>query len=173
MAAQPSMSIADYRAHLAAKARSGRVEHEYHEQVLFFVWLDVLADENPLLVDDLREIWASANGGHRSGRTAGRLRAAGARKGVPDICVMIPRQGKHGLFIELKALGGRASSEQKARLVRLNERGYLALLAVGWIKAANIVCEYLGVAWRPGWETQVPLLYEARKGADWVNGILG
>lgn len=175
------MSAADYRAALSApskrpggnRSRPARRQPEFDEQVLFFILLDHLAAAHPERTDELRDIWASANGGLRLPRTSGRLRAAGARKGVPDIEVMVPCQGFHGMFVEMKAPGsGRPTAEQKARIARLNGRGYRAVVAFGWIEAGQKLCEYLGLAWEDRWLVAVPEDRASRRGRGWLTGPL-
>jgi len=174
------MSAADFRARMESGSRGEsrrstlcRQQPEYDEQVSFFLMLDLLAIEYPHRVDDLRDIWASANGGLRSPRTAGRLRASGARKGVPDIEIMVPMNGCHGFFIEMKAPGsGRASTEQKVRIERLNRRGYRAIVAFGWIEAGRALCDYLGLAWSDRLIVQVDVERASRKRGDWCKGAL-
>lgn len=174
------MSAADYRASLSTPAgvgskrmRLARSQPEFDEQVSFFTFLDHLALAYPDRVDDLRDIWASANGGLRSPRTSGRLRASGARKGVPDIEIMVAMAPYHGMFIEMKApRSGRLSPEQRARLARLNARGYRAVVAYGWIEAGQVLCAYLDLAWQDRWLAAVPADRAARKGRDWCTGVL-
>ena len=60
----------------------------------------------------------------------------GMRKGVPDLCLPVPMHGYHGLFIEMKAAGGRLSNEQKGWLKALETFGYRAVVCKGW-KAAR------------------------------------
>ena len=49
------------------------------------------------------------------------LAAEGMKPDVPDICLPIPRQGKHGLYIELKTEKGRARKGQKQWIEGLGE----------------------------------------------------
>jgi len=174
------MSAADFRAQLDAKRKGAqpRRQPEFDEQVLFFILLDHLADAYPDRIDDLRDIWASANGGLRSTRAAGRLLASGVRRGVPDIEVMVPANGQHGLFIEMKAPGsgrvspGRVSPNQRQRIERLTGRGYRAVVAYGWVDAGHALCDYLGLAWQPRWLVEVPAAKSSRRGKDWKTGRL-
>lgn len=62
----------------------------------------------------------------------------GYMRGTPDIFFPHPRNGYHGLFIELKNEGGKTSPEQREMLKNLNEKGYLAAVCFG-IEAAMIV----------------------------------
>lgn len=95
------------------------------------------------------------NGGRRDAREAARLKAQGVKAGVPDICLPVPRNGRHGLWIELKApKNGRVSADQKRWIVGLNGNGYLACVCVGWEQARDVIVEYLHppvAPAAPGW----------------------
>ena len=175
------MSATDYRSSLSTQGASStskraalaRRQPEYDEQVNLFILLDLLAIEHPDRVDDLCDIWASANGGMRSRGAAGRLRASGVRKGVPDVEVMVAMKGFHAMLIELKAVdSGSVSKEQKVRIERLNRRGYLAIVAQGWVAAGRALCEYLDLAWRDRWIVAVELERTTRRRGDWCRGAL-
>lgn len=84
------------------------------------------------------------NGGRRGKREAGRLKAQGVRPGVPDLLLPVPRGGRHGLWIEMKApKGGRVSVEQKRWLESLAKQGYAACVCAGWESARDVILEYL------------------------------
>lgn len=58
-------------------------------------------------------IWYHCPSGEvRSARTGAKLKAMGVQKGVPDLCFLRPDGSP--AFMELKAVGGRMSPEQKA-----------------------------------------------------------
>jgi len=85
------------------------------------------------------------NGGARNKITAAQLKAEGVKKGVPDLFLMAPRGGYHGLAIELKRKGGgRVSPEQKDWIERLNAQGYRATVCFGWNDARQTIEAYLG-----------------------------
>lgn len=54
------------------------------------------------------------NGGQRDKAVAAKLKTEGVKAGVPDLCLPVPRGKYHGLYIEMKATGGRPSREQTA-----------------------------------------------------------
>lgn len=112
---------------------------EEAEQITLIQWADTLAPQHP----ELAMLFHVPNGGYRARRTAGRMKAAGQRKGVPDLWLPIPRRGYHGLVIELKAAKGRPTPEQSDWLARLNAEGYKATIQHGWIEAARNLAWYL------------------------------
>ncbi|MEY2117301.1 VRR-NUC domain-containing protein [Rhodanobacter sp. FW106-PBR-R2A-1-13] len=163
------MDVATYRAILAGNSGTGsdaapaparptvkRAEPEYEEQVRFFGLVALLLQIHADRAEQLEDVWATSSGGRRDARTAGKLKAAGQRPGVPDIEAPVPMGGFHGLFIELKPLdSGRASREQKARLERLHRRGYRTAVCHGWLAAGRVLCAYLALPWPDNVEARV------------------
>lgn len=77
-------------------------------------------------------------------REAQRLKAAGYKRGFPDVFLYEPRGEWHGLAIELKReKGGRVSAHQKEWIERLIARGYRAEVAKGFDHAVEIALDYL------------------------------
>lgn len=56
--------------------------------------------------------FAVPNGGHRHMSVASKLKAEGVKRGVPDLCFLLPA-GKTG-WLEMKAKGGSVTPEQRA-----------------------------------------------------------
>lgn len=84
------------------------------------------------------------NEGQRSIAMSAKMARHGLKKGCPDIWVLEPRKGYHGLIIELKRVkGGAVSPEQRDWLYNLNERGYLAVVCRGHAAAIRVIEEYL------------------------------
>jgi len=117
-----------------------RSEHE--EQCLVIARAEALAP----CVPALRMLFAIPNGGHRHKATAGKLKAEGVRSGVPDMCLPVPVGGHHGLYIEIKAQGGRVSDVQKEWIAALRAQGYRAEVCVGADAAWDVICEYLEIS---------------------------
>lgn len=92
---------------------------------------------------ELALFFAVPNGGYRSRRTAGRLKAEGVRRGVPDYLFPVPRGGFNGLAIELKTRTGRPSPEQRVWLAALRDHGWQAEVCRGWEHAWAVVRDYL------------------------------
>ena len=74
--------------------------------------------------------------------------------GFPDIVIFEPRNGYHGLFIEMKKTGERIFkkdgtpstphiAEQLDLIQKLNSKGYYAVFCVGFEHAKRIIDEYL------------------------------
>lgn len=89
------------------------------------------------------------------GQAMKQKRQNGGRRGWPDMFLAEPRNGQHGLMIELKRQGTRlkkkdgtwASShleEQNEVLNALQKKGYAAYFAVGFEEAKDIIDDYLG-----------------------------
>jgi hypothetical protein len=97
---------------------------------------------------DERLLWATPNGGIRNIITATKLKAEGVRPGVPDLTLAVPRNGFHGLFIEMKAARGRVSADQHAMAELLRRQGYNVIVAWSDSEAIKAIAGYLGE--RPG-----------------------
>lgn len=92
---------------------------------------------------ELAQMFAVPNGGQRHIAVAARLKAEGVKAGVPDIFLPAPRGQAHGLFIELKAEGGRVSAAQRNRLAALARQGYACRVCYGWEEAWREIQAYL------------------------------
>lgn len=115
---------------------------ESAEQVEFFRQVALLAHETG--DERYRCIFAVPMGGKRDLVTASRMKAEGARAGVPDIFVAVPAHGKCGLFIEMKIEGGRTSEKQKVWIERLQRQGYGVAVAYGATDALGVLARYFG-----------------------------
>ena len=56
---------------------------------------------------------------------------------------MLQRGQYSALVLELKAPDGRGRKSQKDWLERMNEAGYLGVMAWGWVKASDVIEAYL------------------------------
>lgn len=83
------------------------------------------------------------NGGKRSKSEAAALKRQGVKTGVPDLVLPVARCGFHGLYIELKAPGGKLEQSQIDFLQKVEKQGYLALVCVGWQAAVQVLSDYL------------------------------
>lgn len=120
---------------------------EEREQIAIFTWAKMQEAAHP----DLCLMYHIPNGGKRGKVEAARLKAAGVRAGVPDICLPVPHGGYAALYIELKtpeikALGvqkGRPSKRQKEVIAHLRERGNCAVVCYGAEEAIKTIKGYL------------------------------
>lgn len=71
-----------------------------------------------------------------------RNRQMGVKAGVPDLFYPVPAHGYHGLFVEMKAKGGRLRPEQKRWIQTLRQLGYKCVVAYGWEEARRELEEY-------------------------------
>ena len=113
---------------------------EDSEQAALFEWAAYNEGKYP----ELRMLYAIPNGGKRHIKTAMTMKRTGVKKGVPDICLPVPRGGYAALYIELKRTkGGRTSTDQKIWMNKLQELGNCALVCKGWQEASDVLIKYL------------------------------
>jgi hypothetical protein len=116
---------------------------EHEEQTALFQWVKIEARRDPRL----ELLHAIPNGMAVSSiAEASRAKRAGRKAGVPDLCLPVPSNGYHGLYIELKRTGGTPCDvrpEQSRWLAALNGHGYRAVVAYGWEEAVGEIQNYL------------------------------
>lgn len=88
-------------------------------------------------------LYAVPNGGSRHMLEAVNLKKEGVRRGIPDLQLDVPRNGYHGLRIEMKRKGGVVSDEQKQVHQFLKSQGYACIVAWSDEEAIEAVKEYL------------------------------
>ncbi|MFA5378473.1 MAG: VRR-NUC domain-containing protein [Dehalococcoidia bacterium] len=113
---------------------------EEAEQMAVMEWAEWMETQIPAL----RWLHHIPNGGHRSKAVAGKLKAAGVKRGVPDLCLPVPSYGWHGLYIEMKVEGRRPTRDQKKWLKHLSEAGYFTAVCYGADEAITVLKRYLG-----------------------------
>lgn len=72
-------------------------------------------------------------------------RAMGVKKGVPDLCLPVPRGRYHGLYIEMKTDTGRTTAAQNWWGEKLLEQGYMFEVCHGWQSAVRVLQWYLNL----------------------------
>ena len=107
---------------------------EDDDQVAAACYLDLLTSP----AGDGKLFWFhTPNGGFRNKKTAGKMKAQGVKKGIPDIIIeeIPPKFPEYkGVRIELKRRKGRPSDvkkEQREILDRYKLRGYLVFVCFG------------------------------------------
>lgn len=111
--------------------------NEHNAQRLLVAWF---RDRYPHLA---AVFFAIPNGGARDPATGRKLKEEGALKGIPDLMLAVPRNGKAGLFLELKTLTGSVRSKQRTTHEALREQGYAVEVARGYEAAKTAVLTYL------------------------------
>jgi hypothetical protein len=92
---------------------------------------------------DLRYLFSTLKGVRLPIGLAKKAKAAGNKRGVPDIWLPV-RRGKYaGLVIELKHGDNKPSDEQLDWLKFLNSQGFCAALAWGADEAISLIERYL------------------------------
>lgn len=72
-----------------------------------------------------------------------RLKKQGLRKGVPDLCIPMPRGNHSGLYIEMKVGRDKLSEAQKEIMTFLAEQGYKTVIAKSFEDFKMCVTNYL------------------------------
>jgi hypothetical protein len=112
-------------------------DHEHIEQSMLVKWFRF---QYPQIYKCL---WAIPNGGLRKITTAIRLKQEGALAGVSDLFLMIPKGEFHGMFIEMKAPGGKLQPNQKEFQLLAKSMGYEAVTCYGYEEAKESIKKYL------------------------------
>jgi len=111
---------------------------EHNEQTKLVMWVRAFHPDLMLA--------AIPNGGHRRAMAAVKLKAEGVVAGMPDLCLLEPKNGLHGLFIEMKTEDGKVSEQQKKIHARLTERGYCVTVCRSFKEGQQAIIDYLKVA---------------------------
>lgn len=120
------------------KALTARSEHL--EQVALFEWAAYYASKWPCLA----LMYSYPISGLRNIVVAKKLRAEGAKPGVPDIFLPFATPYSHGLYIELKRVGGpKPTKTQLDFHARLRGRGYTVSVCYGCDEAIRVIQGYL------------------------------
>jgi hypothetical protein len=122
---------------------------EHAEQALLFEW----AYRQTSFYPDLVMLFAVPNGakmpysrnedGTRYSNHAMYMKAEGLTPGIPDVALMAPKGGFHGMFIEMKYGKNKLSTEQSAWLSRLRKQGYYCIVAYSFEEAQKSIEAYL------------------------------
>lgn len=121
-----------------SRERKPRQDREHAEAVALMQMVRMQEARWPAL----RWLFAVPNGGARSKAAAGKLKAEGTRRGVPDY-LLPQRSGEFvGLALELKAKGGRVDPAQREWLAHLEAQGWRCVVACGADEAWKAIREY-------------------------------
>lgn len=112
---------------------------ESEEQATLFKWAKMREPFYPAL----QWMFHIPNGGSRNTIEAANLKRQGIKAGVSDIFLPAAVGKYHGLFIEMKRKGGKASEMQTKFIEDMKAQGYYATVCVGWQAAENVIIKYL------------------------------
>lgn len=118
---------------------------EHKEQCALIQWADYQRFNGEPIGNYLAAI---PNANKRHPAVGAKMKAEGLRAGFPDLILAIPVAQFHGLFIELKAVGGTLRPNQREWLERLQGMGYRAVCCVGFDAAKAEIERYLSLAGR-------------------------
>ncbi|UMO89366.1 VRR-NUC domain-containing protein [Pectobacterium sp. PL64] len=127
------------------ETRNGKVvkvphQAELEEQAALIEWADKTVIDGVRIGDYLLHIPNEGKRGPKAARDAKRL---GVRAGVPDLFLALPRGGYAGLWIEMKAKGGKLSAQQEIWLKKMSSVGYKAEVCFGYDHAVHGIVSYL------------------------------
>lgn len=88
-------------------------------------------------------LMAIPNGGGRAAIDAANLKRSGVRRGAEDLFLAAPRNGYHGLFLEMKMKGGSISDEQHAMAEYHFAQKYQSHVAWDNEQAIDLIRDYL------------------------------
>lgn len=114
-------------------------QSEHHIQTRFMV----MCVDHEFEYPDLRFIFAVPNGGMRQRQTAIILKDEGVKRGVPDVCLPIPRGGFHGWWCEFKYSRNKPSEVQEDFIAFLRLQGFYVLVSWSASEAIKDLIAYL------------------------------
>ena len=114
---------------------------EENEQAALFRWASYAQTQ----YEELKLMYHVPNEGKRSSVTGARMKQAGLKPGVPDVCLPTAHGGYVGLYIEMKVKPNKPTENQKQWLRALREAGHFTAVCYTWEEAKNLIEEYLGL----------------------------
>lgn len=143
-----SVSTAKSAVKTSPAVRKVRKSPEEDLHMAVFEWIFLHETKYPAL----QFLMHSPNGGGRSKAEAGKFKAMGVRKGVPDIIGPFPQPGGRGFACELKAPGdgktraGKLTPEQAAYLAHAESQGWVTGVCFTLDQFIALVSIFLGAA---------------------------
>ena len=86
---------------------------------------------------------AIPNGGKRHLTTAKKLKAEGAKAGVPDLLFALPNHPFASLWVEMKTEKGRLSEKQKHYIERLQKVGFMVKVCRSFEEFQREITDYI------------------------------
>ena len=121
------------------RAQQYRKRSEATEQEAVIEWCGWMERQHP----ELKLLYHIPNGGSRNKIEAANLKRQGVKAGVPDLCLPVPMNGFHGLYIEMKYGKNKTTETQEEWLKELKEQGYFTAVCYGAEQAKWTIARYL------------------------------
>lgn len=116
-----------------------RNDYEFQHQVALFNWSALMSTVYP----ELKLMRGSMNGVHLTPAQAGKAKAAGMKKGEPDVMLPVRRGEYTGIAVELKYGNNKPTPEQIDYGARLKAEGWMVAYSWDWQDAAELIQKYL------------------------------
>jgi hypothetical protein len=94
---------------------------------------------------ELKLLYHCPNGGTRNKMEAANLKRQGVKAGVPDLFLPVARNGKYGMFIEMKVGRNKCTDNQKKWIRNLLEQGYEVKVCYSCEEAIQVIKKYLNI----------------------------
>jgi hypothetical protein len=111
------------------------------EQIALFRWAEYAQAQ----YEELKLMYHVPNEGKRSAITGARMKQAGLKAGVPDVCLPTAHGGYIGLYIEMKVKPNKPTENQKQWLRSLRGAGHFTAICYSWEEAKDLIEEYLSL----------------------------
>jgi hypothetical protein len=121
---------------------------EHSEQSAVIQWAQLMEGAHPeleLLFSTLNGIPLIGMSGKTRAVVIHHMKQEGLKRGVPDLFLMVPRKGYHGLVIEMKVGRNKPTEEQISWLDKLEAQGYRAVALWGAEEVIAEISEYLEI----------------------------
>lgn len=92
---------------------------------------------------EIELLYAIPNGAHVSDKNRMRLVAEGLKKGMPDLCLPVPKGRFGSLFLEVKTRDGVLSKDQKAMHEKLESFGNKVVIVRDLFNAIDAIDDYM------------------------------
>lgn len=116
------------------------IESAHQAQVV--EWSRWAFKANPKRYPHLDMLHCSLNGVKLSGTQAKIAKGQGMLSGVPDLFLPVPKNGFHGLFIEMKSEKGRVTENQHWFLTNADSLGYKTVVCYSAKDAISAIQSY-------------------------------
>ena len=133
---------------VAPGARTTGTEHQ--EQAMLIQWAGLAAGREPALA----LLYAIPNGGQRHKAVAAKLKAEGAKAGVPDLCLPVSRGYYHALYIEMKVKPNTPTKGQLLWHDVLRAQDNRVEVCYSWESARDALVNYLALAGSASWSAR-------------------